>query len=338
MSVLERAIRELRVEVAEMRREKRLGAAHEAEGALELGADGQDRTCRSHAAAAAPRVRTRATGGSGRTLARSSPRSAGGSAGRVRGTRPRSRRAARAHRRRRRRSARRSDCRSSSRALLRSRRAGGGGAACTGSITPSQGLPGATASATVAPLRRRRSTIGRRRDSSSSALVRRRASASSSGRRVISANGLSSRCLRARSRATAASSAASHARCQPPRPLTATIAPLRSRSTASSSGSVSRGPQAAQQTRLGVEAPVGRVLVLAAAFGAERKARHRRRSPVVRDRADDREAGTTLRAVDERIAVPAVGRVVELAQAVVAGRGVRRNERRAPGPACSPRS
>ena len=65
---------------------------------------------------------------------------------------------------------------------------------------------------------------------------------------VMSANGLSSRCLRARSRATAVSSAASQARCQPPSPLTATIAPPRSSATASSSGSVSCGPQTGQQT------------------------------------------------------------------------------------------
>src|SRR5690349_22288853 len=44
----------------------------------------------------------------------------------------------------------------------------------------------------------------------------------------MSANGRSSRRLRARSAATAASDDARHARWKPPRPLTATIAPSRS--------------------------------------------------------------------------------------------------------------
>ena len=66
----------------------------------------------------------------------------------------------------------------------------------------------------------------------------------------MSANGLSSRCLRARSRATARSSAARQARWKPPSPLTATIAPSSSAWTAPASGSAaagssrSEGPQA----------------------------------------------------------------------------------------------
>ena len=80
---------------------------------------------------------------------------------------------------------------------------------------------------------------------------------------------------------------------------------------------------------LGVEAPVERVLVLAAAVGAEREAGHRRVRPVVGDGADDREPGPALRAVDERVAMAAVGRVEQLPQAVVAGGDVGRNQRRA---------
>ena len=57
---------------------------------------------------------------------------------------------------------------------------------------------------------------------------------------------MSSRCLRLRSVATASSFAASQARWNPPSPLTARIAPARSISTAASSGSDSRGPQAGQ--------------------------------------------------------------------------------------------
>ena len=43
--------------------------------------------------------------------------------------------------------------------------------------------------------------------------------------------------------------------------------------------------------------------------GAHREAGHRRQRPVVRDAADDREARPAVRAVDERVAVAAVGRV-----------------------------
>jgi len=70
--------------------------------------------------------------------------------------------------------------------------------------------------------------------------------------------------------------------------------------------------------RLRVEAAVGRVLVLSPAVRAHREAGHRRRTPVVRDAAHDREARPALCAVHERIAVTPVARVEELMQAVVA--------------------
>ena len=78
---------------------------------------------------------------------------------------------------------------------------------------------------------------------------------------------------------------------------------------------------------LGVEAPVGRILVLAAAVGAHVERGHRRVRPVVGHRADDREARPAVRAVHERVAVAPVGGVEELAEAVVAGRDVGRDER-----------
>ena len=94
-----------------------------------------------------------------------------------------------------------------------------------------------------------------------------------------------------------------------------------------------REPRAADgaRDRLGVEAPVRRVLVLAPAVGAELERRHRRPRAVVRDVDDDREPRATLRAVRERVPVAAVGRVEQLAQAVVAGRDVGGDERRAAG-------
>ena len=76
-----------------------------------------------------------------------------------------------------------------------------------------------------------------------------------------------------------------------------------------------RAPRPARRAgvRLGVEAAVARVVVLGPAGGAHREARHRRQRPVVGDAAHDREARPAVRAVDERVAVAAVGRVEELA-------------------------
>ena len=59
--------------------------------------------------------------------------------------------------------------------------------------------------------------------------------------------------------------------------------------------------------------------------GAHREARHRRVGPVVRDPAHDGEARPAVGAVDERVAVAAVGRVEQLGEARGAGRGVGRD-------------
>ena len=83
-----------------------------------------------------------------------------------------------------------------------------------------------------------------------------------------------------------------------------------------------------------MEAPIQRILVLAAAVLAEPEAGHRRVRPVVGHRADDREARAALGAVHERVAVAPVGRVEQLAHALVAGGDVRRDQcRAARGPA-----
>ena len=103
-------------------------------------------------------------------------------------------------------------------------------------------------------------------------------------------------------------------------PLTATIAPATQRRGAprrarrvlgaaarpSRSSSAQRRPARRAGVRLGVEAPVGRVLVLGPAGRAHLEAGHRRQRPVVRDAAHDREARAAVRAVDERVAVAAV--------------------------------
>ena len=128
-------------------------------------------------------------------------------------------------------------------------------------MTPSSGAPGATAGATAAEGSRGASTIGR---SGRSSIARSRGpsstrSAAASAEATSSANGLSSRCLRDRSSATAPGSPARQARWYPPTPLTATIRPASSASSAAASGpppgcsgepsarsSFSDGPQSGQ--------------------------------------------------------------------------------------------
>jgi hypothetical protein len=109
-----------------------------------------------------------------------------------------------------------------------------------GSIVPSTSSPGATpASASAAPGRIGSSTIGRSRDcrrasSAEPASTQRTADATFA---AITANGFSSRSLRARRHATAAALRASHARWNPPRPLTATIRPAFRSASAAAIGS-----------------------------------------------------------------------------------------------------
>ena len=88
-----------------------------------------------------------------------------------------------------------------------------------------------------------------------------------------------------------------------------------------------QGPARRAGVRLRMEAAVRRIVVLVPAGAAHPKAGHRRERPVVGDALDDREPRAAVRAVDERVAVPAVVRVEELAEAVVAGRGVGRDLR-----------
>ena len=85
-------------------------------------------------------------------------------------------------------------------------------------------------------------------------------------------------------------------------------------------------PRPARRARdgLGVEPPVDGVVILRGARRAQREAAHRRVRAVVREPARDREARTAVGAVDERIAVAAIGGVVQLAEAVVAHRHVGR--------------
>ncbi len=66
---------------------------------------------------------------------------------------------------------------------------------------------------------------------------------------------------------------------------------------------------------LGVEAPVERVVVLGTTGGAHREPGHRGRGAVVGQTPHDAEPRSAVGAVEERVAVPAVGGVVQLGQA-----------------------
>ncbi len=133
-----------------------------------------------------------------------------------------------------------------------------------GSISPSAGTSGATAGAirTAVSLRRASSRMGAAGLPSSRASAASIAQSPAACARVptIRAKGLCGRRLRARSRDTAASSAARTHSWKPPVALTATMRPARSAWTAAArassswasgvpaaSLSASRGPQAAQQ-------------------------------------------------------------------------------------------
>ena len=166
----------------------------------------------------------------------------------------------------------------------------------------------------------------------------RRARAAAATSATSSANGLSSRCLRERSAATASGVVgaagevvAAEALDRDDRAVAQQRGGRRHRvgGAGHGAGPISVGPRAARRAgvRLRVEAPVARVLVLRPAGGAHLEARHRRERTVVGDAAHDREPRPAVRAVDERVAVAAVAGVPQLGQAVRARRGVGRHER-----------
>ena len=201
------------------------------------------------------------------------------------------------------------------------------------------------------PSRHSSSTIGCSGDVSSAASSEptRQCARSSSRPANMTASGLSGRRLRSFRRRTASPSVASQARWKPPRPLTARISPARSSSAAARMGAAgSASPPAASsltpsplraqpqqphartahRARVGlrVEAAVARVLVLPPAGRTQREAPHRRPLAVVGQVLDDGEPRAAVGAVGERVVVAPVGRVEQLAPAVVAGGDVRRDE------------
>ena len=195
-----------------------------------------------------------------------------------------------------------------------------------GSMTPSHGDPGAIEAATGAPLRLRASTIGRSRE---------RSNVHSAARDLAQLV----RCRRHhRERLLLAPLAGAQPRhCVLVRGVAGQVVAAQALDGEDGSRAQQRHgflqrhrearPAGGTRDRLRMEAPIGGVLVLAAAVGAHRESGHRRVRPVVRDGPDDREAGPALRAVDERVAEAAVVRIEELPKTVVARGHVRRHDR-----------
>jgi len=82
---------------------------------------------------------------------------------------------------------------------------------------------------------------------------------------------------------------------------------------------------------LGVEASVQRIFVFCLAGGAHGEDAHGGLVAIVGDVLDDREAGATVGAVDKGIMITSICGIKEFAKAVVAGGGIRRDERVALG-------
>jgi hypothetical protein len=66
-----------------------------------------------------------------------------------------------------------------------------------------------------------------------------------------------------------------------------------------------------------METPIRGIVVLGLARIAHSEQPHRRFGPVVGCPFDDREARSAIRAIDERVVVPAIARIVKLGQAVI---------------------
>jgi hypothetical protein len=77
-----------------------------------------------------------------------------------------------------------------------------------------------------------------------------------------------------------------------------------------------------------VKAPIAGIEIFARTIGAHDEIGHRRQRPVVRHVANNRKTRAAIRAVVERITVTTIRRIENLADALVARRYVRRDERR----------
>ena len=82
---------------------------------------------------------------------------------------------------------------------------------------------------------------------------------------------------------------------------------------------------------LRVKTPVEWVGILRGALGAHGKTIHRRGRSVIRQRSDDGKARAAVSAVDKGVVIASVGGIEQLAQTIVAGGDIGRDERRVRG-------
>ncbi len=120
-------------------------------------------------------------------------------------------------------------------------------------------------------------------------------------------------------------------------PLMAMTSPASSRSIVAATGILRRNLRAIRRLqpntrpanpariRLRVKAPIQRIVVFRLARRAHGELRHRGLRPVIGNPPRNREARPAIGAVQKRIAIPAVRRIEQLAQAIRAGRRVGRN-------------
>ena len=247
--------------------------------------------------------------------------------------------------------ARRSGCPRWRPAAHRNTRAADGAAGCMAGMTPISSRPGATSGAIVERGARSTSTMGRAALSkacsaagSSSACSRDRvetigaALRKHDGERLVRPSLAIAQRQRRRGLARiahqviAADAFDGEVRlptCSKSRPPRQRLVGHRARRDAGFCSSVSCGPQAG--TRAAPRGSAGhRRRVFRGARRAQREARHRRVRPIVGQRVDQRVTRPALRAVDERIAISAVARIVEFAPAVLAHEVVRPARKRSP--------
>ena len=311
-----------------MRREERLAFARDAERGLELGPGGERSAAPPRRGGPARSARSLAIAEAGKRRERRSPRSGGGSAGRARGRRRRCppSRSSRLVVLERDRLVGAVPARQHERPLRSPRRAGGGAACREQHAEPRE--PGATDSATRRvrpapdqhdrPRARARAARPPRRSTCASAPGR-RSSARTASPRAACARAAARRRARRRvaGEVVAAEALDREDRCR-----------RGAGRSPSSSGIESRGPQAGQAI-----GSAWKRRSAGSSYSRRQSAHIVKPAIVVFGRSygnalDDREARAALRAVDERVAVAAVGRVEELAQAVVAGGDVGRDRAR----------
>ena len=102
--------------------------------------------------------------------------------------------------------------------------------------------------------------------------------------------------------------------------------PDRIRSSLRASDDIDFGPAVVAADRLGVVASGCRIIILSLTIRTHREFLHRCPAAVIWERIQDRQSRTAGCAVDKRVKVSSVRRIIQLPPAVLAGRDIRRDE------------